>query len=88
MGLPETNAEALALHALAWTLAEPARAKRLLDLTGLDVAGLRARAGEPAVLAAALGFLEGHEPDLLACADAIGCAPEALISARQRLERA
>ena len=51
-------AAATALQALAWTLGDPARAERLLALTGLDPAELRARAGEPAVLAAALAFLE------------------------------
>jgi hypothetical protein len=85
---PETNPEALALTALAWTLTDPARAERLLALTGLDAGELRARAGEPALLAAALGFLEAHEPDLIACADAIGVAPAALVRARAALEAA
>ncbi|TGX41354.1 DUF3572 family protein [Sphingomonas naasensis] len=84
----ETNAEALALQALVWTLGDSARAARLLDLTGLDPAGLRARAGEPALLAATLGFLEAHEPDLVACADALGVAPADLVAARAGLERA
>jgi hypothetical protein len=77
---------ALALSALAWTLGEPARAERLLGVTGLDAPGLRARAGEPALLAAVLGFLEAHEPDLIACAEALGVTPEMLVSARGRLE--
>ena len=33
-------------------------------LTGLDSDELRARAGDPALLAAVLGFLAAHEPDL------------------------
>ena len=80
------DAGALALQALAWTLGDDARARRLLDVTGLEPAELRARAGEPAVLAAVLAFLEGHEPDLVACAEAIGIKPEALVRARARLE--
>jgi adenine/guanine phosphoribosyltransferase-like PRPP-binding protein len=84
----ETNAEALALQALVWTLGDSARASRLLDLTGLDPAELRARAGEPALLAATLGFLEAYEPDLVACAEALGVAPAALVAARAELERA
>ena len=80
------NDEATALQALAWTLGDPARADRLLALTGLDPAGLRARAGEPAMLAAVLGFLEGHEADLVACADALGVVPAALVAARARLD--
>ena len=80
------DAAATGLHALAWTLGEPARAERLLALTGLDAAALRARAGEPALLAATLGFLEGHEADLVACAAAIGTTPAALVRAREALE--
>ena len=82
------NASALALGALAWTLGEPERAERLLAVTGLEPAELRGRAGEPAVLAAVLAFLEGHEPDLLACAEALDVRPEALVSAHRALEAA
>jgi len=92
MRSPTTNhtrddAAALALQALAWSLGEEDRAQRLLDLTGLDPSDLRARAGEPAVLSAVLGFLEAHEPDLLACADGLEVRPESLVAARERLER-
>jgi hypothetical protein len=78
--------EALALSALAWTLAEEARAQRLLALTGLTAANLRERLAEPSVLAAVLLFLEAHEPNFLACADALGTEPSALADARRRLE--
>ena len=76
----------LALAALGWIVSDMTRANRLLDLTGLTPADLRARAGEPDVLAAVLGFLAAHEPDLVACAEAIGCTPAALIAAHARLE--
>ncbi len=88
MAASETNAEALALQALVWTLGDSARASRLLDLTGLDPSELRARAGDPVLLAAVLGFLESHEPDLIACAEDLDVGPAALISARAQLERA
>jgi hypothetical protein len=91
MKIQETNDRdpaSLALAALGWTLSEDARAERLLALTGLTPDELRASLGEPATLAAVLAFLESHEPDLLACADAIGAPPAALVEARQRLERA
>ena len=88
MTIQDTNdPEALALSALGWALEEPARAERLLALTGLAPADLRERLGEPALLAAVLGFLEAHEPDLVACADALGVAPTALVEARRSLER-
>ena len=94
MALRETNpppsAEddaVLALSALAWTLGEPARAARLLALTGLDPADLRARAGEPAVLIATIGFLAAYEPDLLACAAALEVAPARLAALQEGLQR-
>jgi len=76
----------LALRALAWTLAEQARADRMLALTGLAGDDLRARAMEPAVLAALLGFLEAFEPDLIACAEALEVKPSDLVQAREELE--
>jgi hypothetical protein len=88
MAAPDTNEDVLALQALAWTMEDPDRARRLLDLTGLDPSSLRASAGDPAVLAAALGFLEANERDLVACADALEVRPEALVAARARLEGA
>ena len=82
------DAATLALRALAWTLADSDRAARLLALTGLDPQDLRTRAGDPATLAAVLGFVEAHEPDLVACADALGVAPAVLVSARRSLDAA
>ncbi len=90
MAIRETNPvdpHVLALSALAWTISSPDRADRLLALTGLDPDDLRARAADPVVLGALLGFLEAHEPDLIACADAIGCTPGVLVQAREILER-
>jgi len=86
---PETidRAAALGLSALGWTLGEGDRAARLLALTGLTPDDLRTRLGDPTLLAAVLGFLEAHEPDLLACSDALDVAPTQLVEARQVLER-
>jgi hypothetical protein len=85
MASADTNA-ALALSALVWSIGEPERAERLLALTGLTPEDLRARAGEADLLAAVLGFLEAHEPDLVACAESIGSTPAALVRARMELE--
>lgn len=79
-------AEALALAALAWTLADAARADRLLATTGLTPEALRAGLGETALLAAVLRFLEAHEPDLIDCAESLEVRPERLVAARRRLE--
>ncbi|WP_298398790.1 DUF3572 domain-containing protein [Sphingobium sp.] len=81
------EAATLALMALGWTLSDSARADRLLALTGLDVDALRTGIGNPAILAAVLTFLADHEPDLIACAEAIDTTPAALIAAQERLNR-
>ncbi|MDB5689082.1 MAG: hypothetical protein JWL91_958 [Sphingomonas bacterium] len=92
MQTPDTNRQsggdaiALGLSALAWTLGDAARAERLLAVTGLAPDDLRARAADPAVLGAVLAFLEAYEPDLVACADALGVKPELLVRAHQALE--
>lgn len=86
----ETNAEAaatLALGALSWVLADSERARRFLDITGITPDDLRARAGTPAFLAAVIGHLENHEPDLIACAEALEAVPEDLTRARRVLEQ-
>ncbi len=87
---PTTNdAEALALSAMAATLTDERRARRFLDLTGLNVDELRSRAvaGDRSLLGATIAFLESHEPDLIAVAEAIGSSPARLVAAREVLER-
>lgn len=88
MSAPETNEEpdsALALAALGWLLGDNTRAGRLLAVTGLTPDALRYGLEDPAVLGAILAFLEAHEPDLIACAEAIGQPPAALVKARESL---
>ena len=84
--LSTNEAEALALSALAATLTDERRARRFLDLSGIGTDELRRRAGERELLAALLRFLEGHEPDLLHVAKAIGVSPQELVAAREELE--
>jgi hypothetical protein len=81
------RAEALALSALGWALSDTQRAERLLALTGLTPHDLRSRLDDRAVLAAILAFLEAHEPDLIACAEALDVKPSELVQARWRLEQ-
>ena len=73
------------MAALGWVLGAEERAQRLLALTGLTPDDLRAGLGDAGVLGAVLDFLCAHEPDLVAAAKALGVAPGALASARQRL---
>ena len=76
----------IALSALAATLTDERRAERFLSITGLSPDGIRDALGDRHPLAACLAFLENHEPDLLAVAEAIGEKPETLIAARAELE--
>lgn len=78
----DTNSEdrsAIALQALVWTLGDDARAQRLLALTGLTGDDLRRRLTDPGLHEAVFAFLQAHQPDLLACADALGIPPAALL---------
>lgn len=92
MRTPDTNRGAavdpvaLGLAALAWTLGDPARAARLLAVTGLEPEDLRARAMDPHVLGAVFAFLEAYQPDLTACAEALEVSPETLVDAHRRLD--
>ena len=63
------------------------RAQRLLTLTGLTPDDLRASLAERHVQAAILGFLAGHEPDLIEAAVALGVSPETLAAAGAALDR-
>jgi hypothetical protein len=83
----EDGMDLIGLKALAWTLEDPARARRLLDLTGLTPDALRAGVSDPDILGALIDFLAGHEPDLVACAEALGIAPAELVQARVGLTR-
>lgn len=69
-------AEALALQALTYIVAESTLYARFFDLTGLNPADMRANITDAAFLGAVLDFLLGHEPSLLAFCAATGIAPQ------------
>ena len=75
---------ALALAALAATLGDERRAQRFLDLTGIGTDELRRTAGDPALLAALMRFLEAHEPDLVAVAERLASSRQTSYEARRR----
>lgn len=81
----QSDAATVGLRALAHVAGDPDLGPRFLALSGLDADGLRAGAADPALLAAVIGFLEGREADLIACAAAIGVKPEVLVGAGRRL---
>lgn len=86
--LPErtNDPHAIALAALAATLTDERRARRFLDVSGIETDELRRRAGEASLLAGLIAFLEAHEPDLVSVAETIGVAPDRLVRARRELE--
>lgn len=86
-GNTHLDPHSLALAALGWILAAEDRAQRLLDLTGLEPADLRGGLGDPAIMVSVLEFLAGHEPDLLACADALAIEPQRIVAAKEELAR-
>ncbi len=75
------NPTIIGLQALAHVAGDPDLGPRFLALSGLDADGLRAGAGDPALLAAVIDFLRARESDLVACADALAIKPEALVRA-------
>lgn len=81
---PDTAATT-GLRALAFVAGDADLGPRFLELTGLDVATLRARAADPAILAAVLAFLAAHEPSLIAAAAALDVPPTALVAAHEVL---
>ena len=84
---PTENPQAvpLALQALAWILQDQAPADRFLALTGLRPDELRAILDDQATLRAVFEFLLGHEPDLLAAAEALKIDPSAFGAAAREL---
>jgi hypothetical protein len=87
---PSPPALDLALQALGWILSDEDHAERLIALTGITPDALRDRlAGDEAdrqqVLCAVLDFICAHEPDLIACAAAIGIEPPVLVAAAHQL---
>jgi len=87
IGATTNDAMALALRALAAALGNQRLADRFLSVSGIEPLDLRQRAGDPALLAALLRFLEAHEPDLVAIAEQLGAKPQDLVAARREIEQ-
>jgi hypothetical protein len=81
----QTDAQTIALLVIGWIVADIGRAERFLAMTGLDSEQLRNGLAVKAIQLAALDFLSGHEPDLVACATDLGEKPETLAAAREGL---
>ncbi|PWE29279.1 DUF3572 domain-containing protein [Maritimibacter sp. 55A14] len=79
------EAETLAVEALAWIAGEDGLMEVFLGSAGLEVADLRARAGDPDFLGAVLDFLLVSDAHVTGFCDSRGLPYEAPIRARQAL---
>jgi len=82
------SAETVAIQALGFIAAEPARLGRFLALSGIEVQSLRDAAREPNFLLGVLDYLAGDDALLQAFASEAGIAPEVMITARNLLAAA
>jgi hypothetical protein len=88
--LDRDTAESLAIQALGYLAAEPARLGRFLALCGLEPGEIRGAAAEPGFLAGVLEYLNCDESLLLAFADQASVDPadlgraQAILSADRR----
>jgi len=79
------KAETLAIQALVYLSADFERLEPFLSLTGLDVGGLRAAAGQEGFLAAVLDYIAGNEKLLLGFAAETELDPAQISRARAAL---
>jgi hypothetical protein len=79
------DAEVTALQALGFLAAEPERFSRFMDMTGLDIAAIRALAGDPAFLGGVLDHLLSDQSLLLIFAEEHGLKPERIGQLRRKL---
>lgn len=81
----QESAQTLALEALGWIAGREGDLSGFLALSGLDAAALRARAGDPDLLAAVMDFLLSDEALLMAFCRENGHPFEAPARARAAL---
>ena len=83
----DPDAATIAIAALSYFATEPKTMSRFFALTGLDPSSIRSAASSPAFVAGLLDFVLADERILLAVAEAQETTPEAIVRARQSLER-
>ncbi len=79
------QAQELAVAAFEFLAADPCRLQRFLDSSGLEVASLRAAAGDPDFLAGVFDYLCSEEELLVAFAAANDIEPSRVLTARALL---
>jgi len=81
----EGDAQAVALRAVAYIVADEVQLSRFVGLTGCGAEELRHRLGDPAFLGAVLDFILGDEATTIAFAGHEGFTPETTASVRALL---
>jgi hypothetical protein len=81
----EDDAEGVALAALGWLAGSDDLLSVFLGATGADLSDMRARAGDPAFLAAVLDFVAMDDAWIAAMCAETGLDPTAPLAARARL---
>lgn len=79
------EAEILAINALGFLASDGERLQRFMDLSGLDVAAIRAGAANPAFLGGILDHLLADESLLLIFAEEQQLRPERISDLRRKL---
>ncbi|MGK2739490.1 DUF3572 domain-containing protein [Tepidicaulis sp. LMO-SS28] len=79
------TAETIALQGLAYIAENESELLAFLDVTGVDIATLRANAASPHILAGVMDFLMMDDQRLLAFCEVAGVPPETPGQARQAL---
>ena len=79
------EAEILAINALGFLASDSERLQRFIDLSGLDVAAIRAGASNPAFLGGILDHLLADESLLLIFAEEQQVRPERIADLRRKL---
>ncbi|MCP5074789.1 MAG: DUF3572 domain-containing protein [Rhodobacteraceae bacterium] len=74
--MKQEQAEVVALHVLGWLVGNDELNQAFLGASGMSVADLKTRAGEPEFLASVLEFLMLDDRNVIAFCDAHGLAYE------------
>jgi len=84
--LNREQAEILALEALAWLAGQPEAIARFLTISGLETSDLRLAVGDSGLQASVLDYLLANESLLLDFCQSASLKPQAVHTARYRLE--
>jgi hypothetical protein len=83
--LKPTDAETLALQALAFLARSPDEIDRFVTVSGILPADLRERAGDPEILAAVMDFILADDARVTGLCEALAADPNLLHQARRAL---